>query len=158
VKQFVLSVFFFAASVTAMPRFIVIPIEDVEFMGDEFLQSLPVYPMYNQQQQMYNERVSRQTIEEEEPIYSSRPSPVAQRRDGGQHPHGGSHQGGVSGSFIDAIGAAGIPPAGDNLVSGSSAYAAPPQGVDYVDYGAYTGKHGAFGWYSDHPVCLNCHH
>ena len=39
----------------------------------------------------------------------------------------------------------------------SSAYSAPPQGVDYVDYGAYTGKHGAFGWYSDHPVCLNCH-
>ena len=23
---------------------------------------------------------------------------------------------------------------------------------DYVDYGAYTGGYGAFGWYSDHPV------
>lgn len=25
-------------------------------------------------------------------------------------------------------------------------------GSDYVDYGAYTGGNGAFGWYSDHPV------
>merc|ERR1712002_274683 len=25
-------------------------------------------------------------------------------------------------------------------------------GDDYVDYGAYTGKQGAFGWYTDHPV------
>jgi len=23
---------------------------------------------------------------------------------------------------------------------------------EYVDYGAYTGGWGAFGWYSDHPV------
>lgn len=23
---------------------------------------------------------------------------------------------------------------------------------DIVDYGAYTGGHGAFGWYTDHPV------
>ncbi|XP_071521447.1 uncharacterized protein [Panulirus ornatus] len=27
---------------------------------------------------------------------------------------------------------------------------------DHVDYGAYTGGYGAFGWYSDHPVCVNC--
>ena len=25
-------------------------------------------------------------------------------------------------------------------------------GNDHVDYGAYTGNHGAFGWYSNHPV------
>ena len=25
-------------------------------------------------------------------------------------------------------------------------------GGDYVDYGAYTGSKGAFGWYTDHPV------
>ncbi|XP_064089679.1 uncharacterized protein LOC135203708 [Macrobrachium nipponense] len=29
-------------------------------------------------------------------------------------------------------------------------------GNDHVDYGAYTGGYGAFGWYSDHPVCINC--
>ncbi|KAI9552737.1 hypothetical protein GHT06_020617 [Daphnia sinensis] len=28
----------------------------------------------------------------------------------------------------------------------------PSGGSDAVDYGAYTGSHGAFGWYSDHPV------
>jgi len=27
-------------------------------------------------------------------------------------------------------------------------------GDDHVDYGAYTGSHGAFGWYSDHPVLV----
>ena len=27
---------------------------------------------------------------------------------------------------------------------------------DHVDYGAYTGGYGAYGWYSDHPVCVNC--
>jgi len=26
-----------------------------------------------------------------------------------------------------------------------------------VDYGAYTGGYGAFGWYSDHPVVLLSH-
>lgn len=29
---------------------------------------------------------------------------------------------------------------------------------DHVDYGAYTGGYGAFGWYTDHPVCINCGH
>ncbi|KAG7175775.1 uncharacterized protein LOC121855499 [Homarus americanus] len=29
-------------------------------------------------------------------------------------------------------------------------------GNDHVDYGAYTGGYGAFGWYTDHPVCINC--
>ena len=29
---------------------------------------------------------------------------------------------------------------------------------DHVDYGAYTGGYGAFGWYSDHPVHVQTHH
>merc|ERR1712141_593972 len=28
-------------------------------------------------------------------------------------------------------------------------------GPDHVDYGAYTGGYGAFGWYTDHPVLLD---
>merc|ERR1712080_27791 len=36
----------------------------------------------------------------------------------------------------------------------SNAYAAPVGGPDHVDYGAYTGGYGAFGWYTDHPVHL----
>ena len=34
----------------------------------------------------------------------------------------------------------------------SNNYAHGSHGPDYVDYGAYTGGYGAFGWYSDHPV------
>merc|ERR1712241_1225032 len=34
------------------------------------------------------------------------------------------------------------------------AAAAAPAGPDHVDYGAYTGGYGAFGWYTDHPVLL----
>merc|ERR1711993_122764 len=41
----------------------------------------------------------------------------------------------------------------DNLSAGSSpGYA--NAGPDYVDYGAYTGGYGAFGWYTDHPVLV----
>ena len=41
----------------------------------------------------------------------------------------------------------------------SNAYDAPPPsgGPDHVDYGAYTGGYGAFGWYTDHPVLLAGH-
>merc|ERR1719348_218659 len=28
-------------------------------------------------------------------------------------------------------------------------------GNDHVDYGAYTGGYGAFGWYTDHPVLVH---
>merc|ERR1711997_520928 len=39
--------------------------------------------------------------------------------------------------------------------SNSNAYGAPhAAGPDHVDYGAYTGGYGAFGWYTDHPVLL----
>ena len=31
-------------------------------------------------------------------------------------------------------------------------------GPDYVDYGAYTGGYGAYGWYTDHPVLIDYHH
>ncbi|XP_069175857.1 uncharacterized protein [Procambarus clarkii] len=48
----------------------------------------------------------------------------------------------------------------DGLVAdGSESYARQAGyvgGNDHVDYGAYTGGYGAFGWYSDHPVCINC--
>merc|ERR1712043_113040 len=47
--------------------------------------------------------------------------------------------------------------------SGAPAYgpphaAAPHAGPDHVDYGAYTGGYGAFGWYTDHPVLLGPGH
>ena len=51
----------------------------------------------------------------------------------------------------------------DNQASGSEGYGAPHAagphgGADHVDYGAYTGGYGAFGWYSDHPVLLGPGH
>ena len=47
----------------------------------------------------------------------------------------------------------------DSEAAGSNAYGAPHAapahaGPDHVDYGAYTGGYGAFGWYTDHPVLL----
>merc|ERR1719367_1066499 len=47
----------------------------------------------------------------------------------------------------------------DAQASGSNAYSAPAPhaGPDHVDYGAYTGGYGAFGWYTDHPVLLTGH-
>merc|ERR1712062_551839 len=47
----------------------------------------------------------------------------------------------------------------DSQPSGSNAYSAPAGagGPDHVDYGAYTGGYGAFGWYTDHPVSLGVH-
>merc|ERR1711936_377917 len=48
---------------------------------------------------------------------------------------------------------------GDSQGSGSAPYGAPPAtGPDHVDYGAYTGGYGAFGWYTDHPVLLGPGH
>merc|ERR1711937_62324 len=46
----------------------------------------------------------------------------------------------------------------DAAPAASNAYAAPAAaGPDHVDYGAYTGGYGAFGWYTDHPVLLAGH-
>merc|ERR1712126_512484 len=47
----------------------------------------------------------------------------------------------------------------DSEPSSSNAYSAPAAsaGPDHVDYGAYTGGYGAFGWYTDHPVLLTGH-
>merc|ERR1719458_1466822 len=90
------------------PRFLVIPLEDVEFQG-----------------------LARQArAAQDEDSYQSAPyadAPYAQERDA--------------------------------QASGSNAYAAPhaAAGPDHVDYGAYTGGYGAFGWYTDHPVLLTGH-
>merc|ERR1719260_468884 len=87
---------------TGAPRYLVIPIEDVDF-GNSNLR-LPVYRM---------------------------PAGLARQARAYQEPN------------FDAAPAA------------SNAYAAPAAaGPDHVDYGAYTGGYGAFGWYTDHPVLL----
>merc|ERR1712025_854111 len=89
------------------PRYLVIPIEDVDF-GNSNLR-LPVYRMPG---------LARQARAAQEDQY--------------QEPN------------YDAAAAASYNPIFSN------AYAAPaPAGPDHVDYGAYTGGYGAFGWYTD---------
>ncbi|EFX84189.1 hypothetical protein DAPPUDRAFT_315173 [Daphnia pulex] len=87
------------AAASARPRFLAIPIEDIQF-----LRGPAPYPGFAPQQPALRVR---------------RASPIDEERQG----------------------AASQPRA-------SSSYG----GNDYVDYGAYTGGNGAFGWYSDHPV------
>merc|ERR1719273_322628 len=103
------------ASVSAAPRYIVLPIEDVD-LSALVGQTLPVYRMPGLMRQ------ARQ-VEDEQDSFQLGPL----RR--------------------------------DSDTAGSNAYGAPHAapahaGPDHVDYGAYTGGYGAFGWYTDHPVLL----
>merc|ERR1712088_746039 len=116
-------------AVSARPRYLVIPIEDVEFMEN---MELPVYSMPG-----LLHRARRQAPDEPSLSPSEQSFAPAQRRD-------------------DGIPAFSIPveirQAEDAITAGSNNYAHGSHGPDYVDYGAYTGGYGAFGWYSDHPV------
>lgn len=116
----------------AFPRYLVIPLEDVEFAEN---MNLPIYGM----SQMHH-RVRRQLPDSQLPS-AANGAPVflepAQRRDDG-----------IPAFTIPAE----IRQAEDAITAGSNNYAHGSHGPDYVDYGAYTGGYGAFGWYSDHPV------
>merc|ERR1712020_684450 len=103
------------------PRFLVIPLEDVEFDGPA---RFPVFRM---------------------PAGLARQARAAQDED--------SYQ---SAPYADAPYDA---QPRDAQASGSNASSAPAPhaGPDPVDYGAYTGGYGAFGWYTDHPVLLTGH-
>jgi len=140
-KQFALIFGLLAlGAVSARPRFLVIPIEDVEFMQD-----MADIPVYNMPPHM-NYRTRRQAPEESAtngaPIFlpqlNEQRFDPAQRRD----------DGGIPAFSIPAE----IRQAEDAITAGSNNYAHGSHGPDYVDYGAYTGGYGAFGWYSDHPV------
>merc|ERR1712215_534745 len=101
---------------TAAPRYIVIPIEDVDFSSSSLINKLPVYRM---------------------------PSLARQVR---------------SAQEEDSYQIASVQRQYQQDTAASNAYAAPaPAGPDHVDYGAYTGGYGAFGWYTDHPVLLAGH-
>ena len=106
------------ASVSAAPRYLVIPVEDVDFSNFAG-RTLPVVRMPG---------LMRQARQVEDELDSFQMAPSALRR--------------------------------DSEAAGSNAYGAPPAapahaGPDHVDYGAYTGGYGAFGWHTDHPVLLS---
>merc|ERR1719219_1903899 len=107
--KLILSLAVLVASVSAAPRFIVLPIEDVDLSALAG-QTLPVYRMPG---------LVRQARQVEDELASRRDSEIA-----GSNAYGAPHA------------------------------AAPHAGPDHVDYGAYTGGYGAFGWYTDHPVLL----
>ena len=106
------------ASVSAAPRYLVIPVEDVDFSNFAG-RTLPVVRMPG---------LMRQARQVEEDSFQL--APLSTRRDS--------------------------EPAGSNAYG--APHAAPAHaGPDHVDYGAYTGGYGAFGWYTDHPVSLGPH-
>merc|ERR1712020_98172 len=112
--KLLLSLAVVVASVSAAPRYIVLPIEDVD-LSALVGQTLPVYRM---------------------------PGLVRQAR-----------------QVEDELDSFQLAPRRDSEPTGSNAYGAPHAapahaGPDHVDYGAYTGGYGAFGWYTDHPVLL----
>merc|ERR1712054_677097 len=102
-----MKVFIALAAVLAVsygrPRYLVIPLEDVDFGNSAAVQSFPVYRMPELARQA-------RAAQQEEDSYQIAPV--------------------------------------------QSPYDAPDAGPDHVDYGAYTGGYGAFGWYTDHPVLL----
>merc|ERR1711997_126306 len=119
------------ASVSSDPRYIVLPIEDVD-LSALVGQTLPVYRMPG---------LMRQARQVEDELNSFQQDPLASSSNAFRAPHA------APASRRDSEGA------------DSNAYAAPHAapahtGPDHVDYGAYTGGYGAFGWYTDHPVLL----
>merc|ERR1712018_578351 len=109
------------AAVSAAPRYLVIPIEDVD-LSSLAGASIPVFRVPG---------LARQARQVDEENDSYQIAPQAYPR--------------------------------DSEASGSEAYGAPHPapahaGPDHVDYGAYTGGYGAFGWYTDHPVLLGPGH
>merc|ERR1719348_2071680 len=107
--KLLLSLAVVVASVSAAPRYLVIPVEDVDFSNFAG-RTLPVVRMPGLMRQ------ARQAEDE--------PAELADSRGSGSSPYGAPHP--------------------------APAHAGP----DHVDYGAYTGGYGAFGWYTDHPVLL----
>ncbi|XP_053649293.1 uncharacterized protein [Cherax quadricarinatus] len=111
----------------ALPRYIAIPLEDVRMVPH--VRSAPVYP-----------RLVRHV--RSAPMYTQAQTQPQPR---------------PSGTMIEARSDGSEPQQAD----GSDRYerqavAGYVGGSDHVDYGAYTGGYGAFGWYTDHPVCINC--
>merc|ERR1719507_2298692 len=118
------------AAASAMPRYLVIDLAATNGMDMESLSGLPIFRSPGLA------RSARQVLEEQD-SYQNGPLQYAQIQ---ADPRDDS-----------ALAASGAPTYGPPA-------AAPHAGPDRVDYGAYTGGYGAFGWYTDHPVLLGPGH
>merc|ERR1719264_1033745 len=119
------------AAASAMPRYLVIDLAAANGMDMASLSGRPIV------QNPGLARMARQVQEDQDsyqyaPITADRYAPVDRTDD-------------------SALAASGPPAYGPPA-------AAPHAGPDHVDYGAYTGGYGAFGWYTDHPVLLGPGH
>ncbi|CAB4058896.1 unnamed protein product [Lepeophtheirus salmonis] len=129
----VLCVAMLASSVSA--RYILVPIEDIQEYGYPMRQARTLYyPAYDQF------RARRSPIPDEEKIYIKSEGDSINRRE----------------DLLTDVPASFIVPASlrseiEPETSASSTYSK-TNSPNYVDYGAYTGGYGSFGWYSDHPV------
>merc|ERR1712127_505450 len=158
-----MKVFILAALVAvsaARPRFLVIPIEDVDFEGS--MGQLPVYrmPQLARQARMAQEGQDSFQSVQGQYVQSSDPTQLRRLQARKAQEEQDSFQ---SGPYDEQDPYAYKKDAQaerrDSVQSSSNAYAAPAAhaGPDHVDYGAYTGGYGAFGWYTDHPVLLTGH-
>merc|ERR1712127_845984 len=152
-----MKVFILAALVAvsaARPRFLVIPIEDVDFEGS--MGQLPVYrmPQLARQARMAQEEQDSFPSGQGQYVQSSYSTQLRRSQARKAQEEQDSFQSGP----YDEQGQQ-YAQSRDSAQSSSNAYAAPAAhaGPDHVDYGAYTGGYGAFGWYTDHPVLLTGH-
>merc|ERR1712127_289414 len=164
-----MKVFILAAMVAvsaARPRFLVIPIEDVDFEGS--MGQLPVYrmPQLARQARMAQEEQepfqsgpyeaqssrlqARMAQEEQEPFQSGPYKAQSSRLQARMAQE--EQESFQSGPYEEQD----QYPQSERRDSAQSSSNAPAAhaGPDHVDYGAYTGGYGAFGWYTDHPVLL----
>ncbi|KAJ8714905.1 hypothetical protein PYW08_004886 [Mythimna loreyi] len=133
-----------AAVTTAMPSYIAVPADQIAFVDLS---------------QLHVRRVPRQTLSppqqlyqheyQQIPIQQYQQQPVALAPPPENEPPARLLRLQQQPEQQDTSGAASY--------SGASQFAErPPDFGEYVDFGAHTGDHGAFGWYADYPV--NNHH
>ncbi|XP_053610299.1 uncharacterized protein LOC128675144 [Plodia interpunctella] len=130
-----------AATAAAMPSFIAVPADQIAFVD---LSQLSV------------RRVPRQTLQPPPPpaplsnLYSQdyQPIPLQYHQPIALAPH----------QQQENQPRLRVQPQVHQDVSGAASFGAdslaerPPDFGEYVDFGAHTGDHGAFGWYADYPI------
>ncbi|KAG6464580.1 hypothetical protein O3G_MSEX014614 [Manduca sexta] len=125
-----------AAVASAMPSYIAVPADQIAFVDLSALRvrrvprqtlSLP------QPQALYSQEYQPIPIQyQQQPLALAPPEPEPARL--------------VRLQPQDPVGAATLGSPGAHLAE------RPPDFGEYVDFGAHTGDHGAFGWYADYPV------
>ncbi|KAJ8712153.1 hypothetical protein PYW07_004995 [Mythimna separata] len=134
-----------AAVSTAMPSYIAVPADQIAFvdLSQLHVRRVPRQTLSPPPQQLYQQEY------QQIPIQQYQQQPVALAPAPENEPPARLLRLQQQPEQQDASGAASY--------GGASQFAErPPDFGEYVDFGAHTGDHGAFGWYADYPV--NNHH